>query len=340
MTCNTTSVCFPIFPPRSRSLVLTAVVAAIVSVISAPAHADTIVNVSIVGTGGSGGSGTSASDMVYSQYQTNGDGWGWAGGAGAVQGNAAINNSGGSTSPANEALNFNIGSAIDALNADYPQGWTITGSTLSFASSYAKQNNSRFGVGSGTFDIFWVANNTWSQSEGTPANRGTNPIYATSAASLLTWSGSQSLLGSEAFDVPQGGSGYVDLSYPLAADASFQNAIYSATAVGGARKKSICRCISWTLPPAPDTLGMIIFSGGQSQPLPTLTIDAVAAPEPATFALLAIGGVALARYGWRRRKGPRSVLAAAAPAASSHDDTAVTLSFPSASSRTTTRRAA
>ena len=160
MTCN------PVTHTKTQAFIPVAAFAAILAALSATAHADTIVSVPIVGSGGSGGSGTSASDMVYAQYQTGGDGWGWAGGAGAVQGNAAVNNSGGSTSSANEALNFNIGSAIDSLNAEYGVGdWEISGSTLSFASSYAKQNNSRFGVGSGDFNIFWVANNTWYQTQ-------------------------------------------------------------------------------------------------------------------------------------------------------------------------------
>ena len=284
--------------------------------------------------------------MVYAQYQTGGDGWGWAGGAGAVQGNAAVNNSGGSTSSANEALNFNIGSAIDSLNAEYGVGdWEISGSTLSFASSYAKQNNSRFGVGSGDFNIFWVANNTWYQSAGTPTNRGTNPIYANTAAELLTWSGSQSLLASEAFNVPQGGTGYVDLSYSLANDPSFENAVYAATAAGSVTAKEYLSLYLMDTTAAvtggADTLGMIMFTGGQSQPLPTLSLDVVATPEPSSLALLAIGVVGLAGCGAWRRKGRRSTLAAAEPTASSQGDAPLTLSFPCTSQcMQTARRAA
>ena len=305
MTCN------PVTQTTTLAFIPVAMIAAILFALSSTAHADTIVSVPIVGTGGSGGSGTSASDMVYNQYNTNGDGWGWAGGAGAVQGNAAVNNSGGSTVPANEAFNFNIGSTIDSLNAEYGVGgWEISSSTLSFASSYAKQNNSRFGVGSGDFNIFWVANNTWYQSAGTPTNRGTNPIFANSAPQLLTWSGTQSLLGSEAFTVPQGGSGYVDLAYPLANDPTFENAVYSATGVGNVTAKEYLSLYLMDTTPAvtsgPDSLGMIIFTGGQGQPLPTLTIDATAVPEPASLALLAAGAMALAGCSLcgRRKRSP------------------------------------
>lgn len=62
------------------------------------AHADTTVlthvSSSIGGSGGAGGSGTYWSDMVFPVYTTAQDGWGWAGGAGGVQGSLAINNTG------------------------------------------------------------------------------------------------------------------------------------------------------------------------------------------------------------------------------------------------------
>ena len=173
--------------------------------------------ITVNGSGGSGGSGTSASDMIYGGpvggttpwVNVKGqDGYGWAGGAGAVQGNAATFSTGSGTA-SNEALSFNIGSTIASLNATYGAGnWTITNPTLTFASANFVQNNSRFGVGGGGFNIYYVANNQWGQSEaGTGGTYSPNPIYAdginqsaTAAQKTLnTWAGSSSLLGTETY---------------------------------------------------------------------------------------------------------------------------------------------
>jgi hypothetical protein len=253
-------------------------------------------SVAITGSGGLGGAGTSASDMVYQTYNAT-DGWGWAGGAGAVQGSQAITNSGGNSAPANEALSFNIGSLVDSLNTQYGAGdWTVSNVSLSFASSYAKQNNSRFGVGSGTFDIYWVANNNWSQSKGTlAAGPAPNPIYASSAATLATWSGNQALLGSETFTVPSGGTGYVNLSYSLAQSQSLVSEILSSSASGN-------EAVSLYLMATNPNLGMIIFSGGQGQALPTLSfeVDSVT-PTPIPAAVWLLGSGLLGLFGLKRK---------------------------------------
>lgn len=268
--------------------------AAIVAGLASIVHADilTTVSVSITGTGGSGGSGTTASDMVFENYQTS-DGWGWAGGAGGVQGTLATTNSGGYSAAANEVFRFSIGATIDSLNATYGAGnWTVTNVTLNFNSSYAKQNNSRFGVGSGTFDIYWVGNDAWAQSKGTESDRGTNPIYASDEATLAAWAGSTSLLGSEEFIIASGATGYVNLNYELGLTEELLNDILAATAASNPD-------ISLYLMATSETLGMIIFTGGQGQSLPTLSFDVVAVPEPASVAILALTGAGLLL---RRRK--------------------------------------
>jgi hypothetical protein len=252
-------------------------------------------SVSITSSAGLGGTGTSASDMVYQTYQS-GDGWGWAGGAGAVQGSQSITNSGGNAAAANEALSFNVGSLVDSLNTQYGAGdWTVSNVSLSFASSYAKQNNSRFGVGSGTFDIYWVANNNWKQSTGTATNPGLNPPYASSASALAAWSGNQALLGSETFTVPSGGSGYVNLSYSLAQSQSLVSEILSSSASGN-------EAVSLYLMATNPNLGMIIFTGGQSQALPTLSfeVDSVT-PTPIPAAVWLLGSGLFGLVGLKRK---------------------------------------
>jgi hypothetical protein len=243
------------------------------------------VSVSVLSSGGAGGSGASTTDMVFAQFGS--DGWGWAGGAGGVQGTAAVTNTGGASAAANETLKFNVGTKVDELNATYgADNWTIANPVLTFASSYNIQNNSRFGRGSGSFDIYWVGKDDWAQSRGTLDDKQLNPIYASNAVDLLTWSGTQSLLGSETFTMPLGGSGYVNLAFGLSTTSLFVQDILSTSATGANQSASLY------LMGMSDSLGMIIFSGGQGQMLPTLSFDVVAVPEPATWCLMA-GGSAM-----------------------------------------------
>lgn len=256
-------------------------------------------SISIVGSGGLGGAGSTASDMIFQNYSP-ADGWGWAGGAGGVQGNQSKTNTGGNTLAANEAFSFNVGSIVDSLNTTYGAGnWNVANASLSFTSSYSVQNNSRFGVGSGTFDIYWMGNDDWAQSKGTPTDRQLNPVYASNAADLQNWAGSTSLLASETFTVPTGGSGYVNLSYNLASDSSFFSDILSASASGSNKETS------FYLMSTASTLGMIIFTGGQGQALPTLSFDVVSVtpvPEPESMALF-LAGLGVIGATVRRRRG-------------------------------------
>lgn len=247
----------------------------------------THVGVDVVGTGGSGGSGTSASDMVFAAYGS--DGWGWAGGAGGVQGTGSTNASGATVGAANEVLRFNVGPTVDALNASYGAGnWTVANPALSFSSASFGQNNLRFGVGSGTFDVYWVGNDGWVQSKGTPADRQLNPVYAGNASDLLAWSGSQSLLASGTFTAVPGTSNIVTLTSALADASPFVNDIVSATAAAGGNTSA-----SLYLMGTSDALGMIIYTGGQGAALPRLSFDVVSVPEPAMLGTVGLGAMTL-----------------------------------------------
>jgi hypothetical protein len=249
-------------------------------------------SVQVTGTGGSGGNGTSASDMVFAAYGS--DGWGWAGGAGGVQGTGATTATGVSAAAANEVSRFNVGAVADSLNAAYGAGgWTITNPVLTFSTSSKVQNNARFGVGSGTFDVYWVGNDDWAQSKGTLADRGLNPVYADNAADLLAWSGEQSLVGSGAFTVVPGSLDIVTMTVPLSEAASFVDDVVSASAGGSNASASLY------LMGTSDSLGMIIYTGGQGAALPALSFDVVSVPEPATMGVLGLGVMAVVR---RRRR--------------------------------------
>lgn len=238
------------------------------------------------GAGGSG-AGTSTTCMIIS------DGTSWSGGAVGVQGSSAPSNIGTPAGAANVSFKFNIGTFVDSLNTTYGAGnWTVSNIQLKFQYTlYA--NNSRFGAGAGDFDIYWVANDSWTQ--GTA-----NPAYATSASALSSWSSGQALLGSEYYDwttpsyqgstadlktavwtTDKTGTRQSILAYNLAASPDFLTDILTATGSGDAN-------ISLYLMSTSDSLGLTIFTGGGSS-LPTLTFDVVSVPEPGGVTLVLLG---------------------------------------------------
>lgn len=261
------------------------------------AHAQPLATESFAINSGAGGTGAaSTSCMIMS------DGSSWSGGAVGVQGASSINNINSSSLAANATFKYGVGSTVDSLNATYGAGnWTVANVKLTLQYTlYA--NNSRFNAGAGTFDIYWVANDTWTQGN-------VNPAYATSAGSLAGWSGGQSLLASETYNwtTPGYTGTYADLntsawttdktgirqttiSYDLAADSTFVNDITSASAASDPN-------VSLYLMATSDKMGMTIFTGGGSV-LPTLTFDVVPVPEPGC---LALAGLALTAGLWVRR---------------------------------------
>jgi len=250
-------------------------------------------------TSGTFTSGSATSCMVFS------NGTSWSGGAVGVQGSESVTTGGGSALAANVAFKFNIGSFIDSLNSTYGTGnWAVSNIQLSFQYTlYA--NNNRFNSGAGTFDIYWVATDSW-----VPGT--SNPTYATTADALSTWSGGQSLLATEYYDwTTPGYTGTTDdltsglwvtdksgirqstLSYDLGSNTSFLDDILTASASGDDN-------ISLYLMSTSDSLGLIIFTSG-TPVLPTLSFDVVSVPEPATYALALLGAGAASFLQRRRR---------------------------------------
>ena len=107
------------------------------------------------------------------------------------------------------AFKFNIGAIVDTLNSTYGAGnWTASSPALTMQYTYYA-NNSIFGGGAGSFETYYVANNNWAFGNGAAAGNsygsftyvaGTDAVYATSPATLLTWSGSQADLGSTTYN--------------------------------------------------------------------------------------------------------------------------------------------
>lgn len=239
-------------------------------------------------------------------------------GAVGLQGPNAFNpnDPGNATAASIVAFKFNIGATVDYLNATYGAGnWTITAPAVTLQYTYYA-NNGVFGGGAGTFETYWVANDSWAFNGSTSGGNatyntmkyvaGTDPVYATSGSSLLAWAGTEADLGSTTYNwlSPANNPNYSSwstdktganqglLTDTLTADPLLVNDIAAASAAANPN-------LSLYLIPTSSTLGLCIFTGGGSSE-PTLSFDVVSVPEPTFTGLAAIGGIsALLR---RRRR--------------------------------------
>jgi hypothetical protein len=234
--------------------------------------------------------------------------WGEKGAVG-LQGSQAIFPGGGgfvNTPASTVAFKFNIGAAVDSLNTAYGAGnWTISAPTLSFQYTYYSNNNI-FGGGAGSFETYWVANDSWAFGNGQASGNaysdfnyvsGTDPVYATGGAALLTWAGSQADLGSTTYNwlSPASNPNYTTwtaartgpnqgmLTVNLAADPLFVNNVTSASAASNPN-------LSLYLMPNSSTLGLTIFTGGGNV-TPALSFNVVSVPEPGLTYLCAFTGM-------------------------------------------------
>lgn len=253
----------------------------------------TTLSFTTIGGGGQTGAAATTTCMIMS------DGSSWSGGAAGVQGVASTNLLGSAPTAANVTFKFNLNSYIDALNATYGSGnWALGNARLTFQYTlYA--NNTRFGGGAGTFDIYWVANDTWVQGSA-------NPVYATSAEQLATWSEGQARVASVGYTwstptytgtvddltswyTDKEGNRQGDLTIPLNAESLYNDMLVSS---GDSTPQ-----VSLYLMATSDSIGMTIFTGGTPF-LPTFSFDVLAIPEPRSMALVALPLVAW--MGWRR----------------------------------------
>jgi hypothetical protein len=234
--------------------------------------------------------------------------WGEKGAVG-LQGPQSIYPSGSSyvNNPASTVtFKFNIGSAVDSLNATYGAGnWTIANPKLTLQYTYYA-NNPIFGGGAGSFETYWVANDTWAFGNGAPSGNpyssntyvpGTDPAYATDSASLLSWAGHAADLGSTTYNWlsptanPHYTSWSTDKTGPnqgLLTDnlAANPQLIADVTSAGTASNPNV----SLYLIPNTSMLGLTIFTGGGNV-TPQLSFDVVSVPEPATCFALSLGAM-------------------------------------------------
>lgn len=268
----------------------------------AETNATTLASSSGTTVSGAGGSAAAVSSCMIMS-----DGTSWSGGAVGVQGAGSTKVGGGSPLAANVAFKFSIGSFVDSMNTAYGAGrWTVSNIKLTLQYTLYT-NNSRFGAGAGTFDIYWVGNDSWIQ--GT-----SNPVYATSSSALESWAGAVALVGSETYDwttpdyagtladlntgawvTDKSGSRQSTVSYELDIASLLRSDITGASAGGDA-------ALSFYLMATSSAIGMTIFTGGGNSQ-PTLTFDVVTSPVPESGAYgAALAGVCALLTIRRRRR--------------------------------------
>ncbi|MCG3181593.1 MAG: hypothetical protein BIFFINMI_03991 [Phycisphaerae bacterium] len=195
-----------------------------------------------------------------SNYGTNG--------ALSVAGADALNGSGSLTGLADTFIRFNVAAAVASLDAQFGAGaWTLTGATLKVC-EFGEPSNNNFGRGAGTFEIRWLASDSWSETSLTWDTLGSylsavNDVSLGSAFANLG-SGDQTIASQRVH------------SLPLAA------ALLADIRAGGD--------VSFLMAATSDSIGFTFNSRnitGATRPMPVLTLTAV--PEPATAALLLVG---------------------------------------------------
>ena len=192
-------------------------------------------------------------------------------------------------------LRFDLASTVVTLNSEYGAGdWSISSLSLTLNTSSTVGNSMFNSSGtSGSFNISWMSNDGgWIQGTGSQSPASYTGITYNSLQSALGVT-PPTLLNSASFTA-QG------TLVPETFSVSTANADFlSALMVGDS--------ISLLLTPADDHVAFNFtsrsYSSGSNPALysPTLSLDVVAAPEPATLALL-VGGLALLGFQVRRKR--------------------------------------
>jgi len=187
-------------------------------------------------------------------------------------------------------IKFNLAGAVSQFNTTYGVGqWSITGLTLSLASSFGTQGqqpaNTIFNtINAGSFGITWLAYDNWVEGSGggtgSPGFPNNSSVSFNSIPTLFS-AGSASL-GTYTY-TPPGGSGYLSYSLPL-------NSSLVSDAAGGGD-------VSLYFYAADNQVSYLFNSRTFASNHPELTLSAAPAPEPAAWSImaLALGGFAALR---------------------------------------------
>jgi hypothetical protein len=210
------------------------------------------------------------------------------GGAGAlsVSGSAAVNGSGQQNGLFDSLLQFQLGSAIASFDSTFGAGnWTLSSATLRLT-EVAAPGNTLFNRGIGSFQISWMANDSWLEGSGSPTAPATDGVTYDALPSLLLSSSTVSL-GTFA---NAGQNTQQEFALPLS-DGTFLNDLTS----GGTA--------SFYLTAASPGVGFTFDSRnfGTASARPILEVTAV--PEPGVIVMAMVGGLGLlVGCGWRSWK--------------------------------------
>jgi hypothetical protein len=218
------------------------------------------------------------------------------GGAGAlnVSGSSAVNGLGAAQGVFDSFITFNTSTLKAGFDSTYGAGnWTITDVQLTLTEQI-NPSQTLFNRGQGTFEIRWIAADSFTEGTGTPAApSGTGLNYSTQS-SLLN-AGTDVSLGTSFANVdPSTHSGNVPETYDL----PFANtSVYNDLASGGN--------VSFYLTATSSGIGDTFVSRtgpGNPGTAPTLTVTVASAPEPGRSVLFAGSLVLLAMKRRRLRK--------------------------------------
>ena len=213
------------------------------------------------------------------------------GGSGAlsVSGTIATNASGVQQGALDSFIRFDISGTVAQFDADFGVGgWTISSAKLLLTETAAPAN-AIFNRGVGQFEVRWIANDSWSEGNGTPTAPNTSGIVYNDESSILN-AGLDTTLGL----FTNGGTNGFD-TFSLSTPSAFLSDI----SAGG--------LVSFYLTATTgSTVGFTFNSHefGTASQRPLLQFAAVAIPEPATSVLVALSlipAVALRRV--RRKSG-------------------------------------
>jgi len=108
-----------------------------------------------------------------------------AAGALSVSGPNGTNSSGVTNGAFDSFIRFNTGAMVSNFNAAFgTNNWVITSATLNLTEN-ANPGNAIFNIGTGAFEIRWIANDNWTEGTGSPMATVTNGITYSEEPSLL-----------------------------------------------------------------------------------------------------------------------------------------------------------
>jgi len=211
------------------------------------------------------------------------------GGAGAlsVSGTMATNAGGVQQGAFDSFIRFDISGTVAQFNANFGNGgWTIFSANLLLTETAAPAN-AIFNRGVGQFEVRWIANDSWSEGNGTPTAPNTSGIVYNDEPSALS-AGQDTALGLFA----NGGTNGLD-TFPLSTPPAFLSDIGAGGMVSLYLTATVGSAVGFTFNS---------HEFGTASQRPLLQLTAVAIPEPMTFALVGLSLVTLVALHRVRRK--------------------------------------